>query len=191
MKRLIAFLLHPLRHIKWWYLAIVILVFAPLSVYALRQNSITMGELKQNVVRTDEIGDGSREALLELQSYVFNHMNTSTEVELAERYARDVSKAQQKAAAANGNRDLYAQAEAKCNVAGVPGVTRAGCVQEFISSRTTSADNPKPVDLPEPTLYKFDFVAPKWSPDLAGLSILIVFTSLFIVAGKMLHKAVS
>jgi len=80
--------------------------------------------------------------------------------------------------AANGN--IYTTAQAECEKqfpAGVSGSGRIGCIEQYVSNNGV-AENPIP-----DALYKFDFVSPRWSPDAAGISLLLggVFFLLFVV----------
>jgi hypothetical protein len=87
-----------------------------------------------------------------------------------------VRKAQEKAAAASGNTALYVEAEANCKQRAVPLTIIAQCVQDYVAARTSSA-NPAPATTVPKELYTNDFISPKWSPDLAGWSVIV--TSIF------------
>jgi hypothetical protein len=58
------------------------------------------------------------------------------------------------------------------------GGPRVACVTQYVDTRTVH-EQPIPDDL-----YKFDFVSPGWSPDLAGWSLLAagVFFLLFVLS---------
>ena len=95
-------------------------------------------------------------------------------VQLKYRYDRLVAdqKAQQPANAA-----LTTEAQNYCE-AQIPSgrsLNRIDCIQNYILSHGT----PVTVSIPD-SLYKFDFVPPVWSPDLAGFSLLI--TAVLVLA---------
>ena len=94
-------------------------------------------------------------------------------IQLKYTYERLVAKEKAKVAATNKN--LSSKATAFCEAQYPAGQirARAQCVQEFI---TTHAVEEK--SIPK-ELYQFDFVSPRWSPDLAGFSLL--FSGLFLL----------
>ena len=98
-------------------------------------------------------------------------------------------------ATANGNEDLYNQAQKYCEQAipsGFSGKYRLSCIQAFVKERTLS---PNTVETIPKNLYQFDFVSPRWSPDLAGWSLLFVFliplTVLSITAFMLITRALA
>jgi hypothetical protein len=106
-------------------------------------------------------------------------------IQLKYTYERLVAAANAGASAnASGNQDLYNQAQKYCETAiptGVSGSYRLSCIQAFVKERTL---NPTSTNIIPKNLYQFDFVAPKWSPDLAGWS--LVATVLLLLTGVFL-----
>jgi len=84
---------------------------------------------------------------------------------------------------AQTNTQLYTEAQHYCeqqNPVDFSGHNRVPCIEQYVSSRSPDA-----VQLPAipDALYKFSFATPKWSPDLAGWSLVIGVVSvlLFVV----------
>jgi hypothetical protein len=82
------------------------------------------------------------------------------------------------------NTQLYTDAQQYCeqqDPTDFSGHNRVPCIEQYVAARTPDA-----VQLPAipDALYKFSFVTPTWSPDLAGWSLIATALSglLFIVA---------
>lgn len=163
--------------INAWYFLAVAVIFLGIAVYGLRQNYRTMNELRQAVITADQQGGNSEKALNELRSFVFTHMNTDLSsgpapikppIQLKAHYERLLAAEKERVKQANVG--VAAQAEAVCQnqfPGQGPNVGRVTCVQNYIA-----ANAPKEKQIPS-ELYKFDFSSPAWTPDLAGISLLI------------------
>lgn len=175
-----------LRPIHHWYLGMACLAFALIGVFALRNNNLEMIRLRNEVIAADEKGDGVEEALYRLRKHVYSHMNTSLSddsgiyppVQLTKTYERLLDSERQRVS--SFNKKVLDDAVALCEQKFPAGELRNGrvqCVQDYVSSNTIS-ENQIPKEL-----YQFDFVSPKWSPDLAGLSLLAssLFFFLFLI----------
>jgi hypothetical protein len=185
-KRQIHHFYTNLRQIKPMYLLIATLLFAAISIYALRQNNFKMIELRQAVITADEQNGDVETALQELREHVHGHMNTNLAsgdfaikppIQLKARYERLVAQEQDNIKKAN--EAVTKQGEAICAAqfpAGGYNAPRVACIQEYVAVNAGKTD-PVPDEL-----YKFDFISPRWSPDLAGWSLLItVLLALFLV----------
>lgn len=176
-----------LKPFRAWPLLLAGVLFLALGVYGLRQNNYKMIELRQAVVKADEAGGNVEKPLNKLRSFVHGHMNTDLSsgdfaitppIQLKHRY--------EKLAAAEAervkelNKDVQKQAESTCGQKH-PGAgfnsPRVACIAEYMRTNAVS-ENEVPSEL-----YKFDFVSPRWSPDLAGISLLLAgfFFFLFII----------
>jgi len=124
---------------------------------------------------TDQAGGDVETALNELRSYIYTHMNTEIggpngiypPIQLKGTYERLV--ANEKARVNEANDLLYPEAQAYCEAngnQGFSGINRTECNAEYIDKYGTKA---KEV---EEAYYKYDFVAPRWSPDQAGFGLL-------------------
>lgn len=157
------------------------------GVIALRQNNLTAIELRDNVLRVDQENGDVEAALRQLRSHVYKHMNSDLSggtnniaqpIQLKYRYERLVTAEKQRVSAENTK--IYNDAQQVCerlNPTGLSGRGRIPCIEEYVSSRSI-----KEQPIPD-GLYKFDFIAPRWSADLAGLSLAlaILFVLLFLV----------
>jgi len=160
-------------------------VSAVVSVYALRQNNLTMVRLRDAVYEADKNGGDVNQALNDLRQHVYSHMNTNLSngdnaikppIQLRYTYERLTSEAQK---AAN-DEGLYTEAANYCQAripasVSVSGRSRVSCVQDYILSHGGKQANQVPT-----ALYQFDFVSPSWSPDLAGWS--LALTVIFFLA---------
>lgn len=187
-----------LRPIKTSYLftALVLCVFV--HVAALRANNIRMAELRDAVYVADEQGEGVEQALQNLRAHVNNHMNTKLDdgkgiyppVQLKYTYERLVQAEQDRVSAANAQ--IYTEAQRYCetqNSTSFYGRDRVACIQNYVKSHGSETAKTIP-----DALYKFDFVSPRWSPDLAGWSLILAGLLLFLTilrfaAGKWLQSA--
>lgn len=172
-----------LRIVKVWYLVALTLFFTGLAVYGLRQNNFTMIRLREAVVQADKQNGDTEKALRELRQHVHGHMNTDLAsggvairppVQLKARYERLTNAEQARVDALN--QQVRAEGEAACAArfpAGGFNSPRVSCIQDYVSDNAH-----KPKSIPG-ELYKFDFVSPRWSPDLAGFSLLAA--GLFLV----------
>lgn len=181
-KRHIHHVLVGLRKISPWYFVIAIVISSAVSVISLRQNNIQALQLRDKVLQVDKDNGDVESALRDLRQYVYGHMNTQLAapggayppVQLKYRYDRLVAaqKAQQPS-----NATLATQAQNYCE-AQIPtgrSLYRIDCIQNYILTHGA----PVTTTIPD-ALYKFDFVPPLWSPDLAGWSLLLTAV-LFLV----------
>lgn len=134
-----------------------------------------MLELRQAVYTADERGEGVQPALVALQSYVVAHMNTQLDsgdnavyppIQLKATYDRLVVERSNKLAASNTQ--TYSAAQTYCeqqNPNDFSGRNRIPCIEEYVKDKGVVL-----TPIPD-ALYKFSFVSPTWSPDLAGWSL--------------------
>lgn len=168
------------RPIKPQYILLAAAVSSVIAVGALRHNSQTMADLRQQVYIADEQDGDVQGALSDLQKHVTAHMNTDLvtadgiypPIQLPYTYERLVRK--QAAANSTGtNEDLYTRAQEYCqnqNSADFSGRNRVPCIQQYIAD---NGSGDAPISQINPSLYQFNFVSPRWSPDLAGWSLLV------------------
>jgi hypothetical protein len=162
--------------IRPWYVLILFLISSGISVYALRQNNITMISLRNDVYRADKSNANVEQALVNLQSYVVSHMNTNLTtgnssvyppIQLSYTYERLVEASQAQSQAVNTQ--IYTNAQTYCqkiNPTDFSGHNRVPCIEQYVQSHGIIVPNLSP------SLYEFDFVSPTWSPDLAGWALL-------------------
>lgn len=146
-----------------------------------------MIQLRNDVYQADKNNGNVEQALQNLRSYVVNHMNTALAsgpdavhppIQLKYTYDRLMTAENQQVQATNAH--VYTDAETYCQQAipnGFSGRYRLGCIDSYVTSHGATAQT-----IPR-NLYEFDFVDAKWSPDLAGWS-LVVTTILLVVAAS-------
>lgn len=164
-----------------YFLAITI-VFALISIFALRANNQHMIELRDKVYAADKDNKDVVVPLKNLQSYVTTHMNTNLNagptpvyppIQLKYTYERLIRA--QGDAVGSANAKMYTEAQAYCeqqNSTDVSGRNRVPCIEQYVQQH-----NPARLPQVPDALYKFAFVTPKWSPDLAGWSLVITVLS--------------
>lgn len=165
------------RPIKPQYFLIIAVVFGLISVYALRQNNFNMIKLRSAVFQADEHDGNTEAALHNLRAYVYAHMNTNLAggdntiyppIQLKYSYDRAIAANQQ---SSPDNAQIYNDAQTECEKQfprGLSGSGRIPCIAQYVSSHGIQEEATIPV-----SLYEFDFVSPRWSPDLAGWSMVI------------------
>lgn len=185
-KRYLHHLWVTIREVKVWYLAIPFLICLAVAVIALRQNNLHMITLRQRVYDADKQGQHVEEALSNLREYVHGHMNTSLDtqtgvyppIQLKYTFERYQAAEQNRVKLANDG--VYSQAQQTCEAAipaGFSGRGRVGCIENYVATHTVVAKT-----IPD-ALYKFDFVTPALSFDVAGIATILatIFALLLIV----------
>ncbi len=150
------------------------------TVNSLVSNSREAKRRYDALIAVDQSGGDVEQALTDLRSYIYAHMNTRIgsptgtypPIQLKGTYDRLMQAEQAKLEAVNET--LYNQAQAECEKqfpGGLSGRGRIPCITDYVTS--------KGVKLTEiPTgLYQFDFVSPTWSPDAAGIGLVLTAIS--------------
>lgn len=160
--------------IKPWYFLVVVILFGAISLVSLRHNNEHMLHLRDAVYAADKNSGDVEGALRTLRQYVYAHMNTSLAsganavhppIQLKYTYER-LQQAQQ-STLGQGNSTLYTQAQDYCEGQSEVGSDVISCIQQYAVDHGA-----KLATIPD-SLYKFDFTSSKWSPDLAGWSIVL------------------
>lgn len=171
---------------SWLFLGLALL-FLVVGTFAIRQNNLKSIQLRDELLAADEANGDVETALNKLREHIYSHMNANLSsgslqqpIQLKYRYERLVE-AQQQANA--GSNDIYAQATSYCEALFPAGSLREGrvpCIEQYLAQH--GGVQTQASDIPD-SLYKFDFVSPRWSPDLAGWSLLLsgVFFGLFLI----------
>jgi hypothetical protein len=191
-KRHLHHLWTKIRTVKPGYIAAVLVVSALLTVFALRSNNLHMVQLKDAVYQADKDNGDTQKALQNLQVYVVSHMNTNLStgpdavyppIQLKYTYDRLVQA--ESDALARTNSQLYNDAQHYCesqNSTDISGRNRVPCIQQYVK------DHGQPLRTIVDSLYKFDFVSPVWSPDLAGWSIVATVVSALSLTALLLLR---
>lgn len=152
------------------------LVFGLLFITGMVRNGNEAVIRYEKLVAVDKAGGDVETALNELRSYIYGHMNTEIgggqnsiypPIQLSGTYTRLVDKEQARVDDANSN--LYSKAQDYCETTGSQGFSgrnRLTCIDTYIDENGTK------IQTIDGSFYKYDFVAPRWSPDLAGFSLL-------------------
>lgn len=171
--------------INTWYFFGLFMLFLIIGVVAVRHNNIRSIELRDAVIKADEENGDTESALRDLRKHMYSHMNAGLSsgslqqpIQLKFRYERLVEAEKQKS---GDSQQVYADAQKYCEERFGQGSLREGrvpCVQEYVSQHSSGQVS----QIPD-SLYKFDFVSPRWSPDLAGWSLLLagIFLALFLI----------
>ena len=183
--------IRQLQHIKTWQLIILLILFGFVAAIFLRLNNIGMVQRRDAVLAADKAGDALaiQGRLYELQRYVSSHMNADMgTIYLENTYKRD-SQATIDAASADGNKNgnIYKKAQEVC----APRFTHytqayLQCTVDYLSQYAPANDPSSTVTLPKADAYRHSFVAPLWSPDFAGFSVLICLLILVMIIGRFL-----
>ncbi len=174
-------MLRSFHIIKPKYILVVAGVSCLVCINALRTNNLTMVHLRAQVYQADKDNSDVRSALTKLQHYVTSHMNTDLTpgrnpvyppIQLKYTYERLQTAAGRQAS----NEQVYNDAQKYCeqlNPTDFSGRNRVPCIADYVSKHGAAAAQPIP-----DSLYKYDFISPTWSPDLAGWSMV---TTLLLV----------
>ncbi len=181
-KRHLHHLWTKVRWIKPWYFLVLAIISSVICVFALRANNQHMIVLRDAVYTADKDNTDVQTPLKALQAYVTSHMNTDLNTgkstvypPIQLKYTYDRLKQAQTDQLAKANTDIYSQAQAHCeaqNSTDVSGRNRVPCIEQYVQSHTTQ---PLP-SIPD-ALYKFSFVTPRWSADVAGWSMVVAILS--------------
>lgn len=196
-KRYLHHLWTRIRPIKVWYLLAALLIVLGVHIAALRGNNMGMVELREAVYQADKDSGDVEKALQDLRAYVGGHMNTDLDsgtgvyppIQLKYTYERLVQAEQDRVDAVNSQ--VYTDAQKHCEAlypGSFSGGPRVPCIEQYVKANGTSERSIQDAQ------YKFDFVSPAWSPDLAGWTrvfsiILLSLAVIRLILGRLLKAA--
>ena len=161
--------------LNYWLYFTVAVFFGVIAVYSLRANNLGAIRLRNQVLAVDKANGDVEAALRELRTYVYSHMNANLSsgtnvyppVQLKYRYDRLVSAEKERVAAQTTK--VYTDAQKHCERknSDFSGRNRVPCIEAYVTSRSVTE---QPINQ---DLYKFDFASPTWTPDVAGISLLL------------------
>lgn len=168
-----------IRAVHPWYFLVATIVLGAICLVSLRHNNEQMVRLRDAVYAADKANGDVEGALRDLRSYVYGHMNTSlasgpnaVHPPIQLKYTYERLQAGQQQALGQNNAGLYNQAQQYCDQQGnLAAGDLINCIDNYAASRGVRLTT-----IP-PSLYKFDFTAAKWSPDLAGWSLVFAVIS--------------
>jgi hypothetical protein len=171
-------------------IVVLLIISSIITLLSLRQNNLTAIKLRDSVLSADEKGGDTEKALRVLRQYTYSHMNTDLTsgassvqhpVQLKFTYDRLVQA--EKDRVSKVNEKIYAEAQAICEKRfpiGLSGSGRIPCIEDYVSQNGTRE---QPI---QDSLYKYNFVSPQWSPDLAGISLVVSVFLLILLIGKLI-----
>jgi hypothetical protein len=114
-----------------------------------------------------------------MNTQIGSELGVKPPIQLKATYERLVAQEKEKAIESN---DLYAEAQSYCESTqpgGFSGRNRLDCITAYVDENGVVSE----AKTVEEDLYKFDFVPPRWSPDLAGFSIIlaVIFGITFLI----------
>lgn len=199
-KRKIRHRLKVIGRLKTWQLLVILFMMVIVSATLLRLNSLGMVERRSAVIAADEKGDrpALRTSIAELQTYISHHMNTSLAggLYLAKTYERDRDAALAAAeSTTNPNSIIYQQASIECRQRWKGGVASfrndyVQCVVEKVGTLTPQSDPTANLKLPKADAYRISFASPLWTPDIAGLSVLICIVLILLIVVRLITLVV-
>ncbi len=160
-----------------------------LSVFFLRQNNVHMIRLRNLALQADEQNKDVPQAMTNLRNYIAAHMNTGMGeqgIYLEHSYQRSYAAAiQQAEQEINAGATIYRQADSDCQNS----YDKATLFTEYVQCVTdkVSASNVPvgPVTPPPSDLYRFNFVSPAWSSDVAGFVLLATVLAGVLLVGRI------
>lgn len=185
-KRQIKKNLRRLQRVRTWQLLVLLVLSAFIAATFLRLNNIGMAQRRAAVLAADKSGDVDtiQSRLYDLQRYAAEHMNASTDAfYLESQYKRDVQERVEEAKRqGNPNGNINAKAEAACKPKfTVWSQAYVQCFTEELAKYPPSPDPAQNVKLPSTSLYRYSFASPLWSPDFAGLFVLVTLAILLMI----------
>ena len=170
-KRFLHHLWTRIRPVRTLYLALAFVAVAGCAALALRNNYVTMTQLRSDVYKADQANAGVEQALQSLRTFVGSHMNTNLAtndgvyppIQLKYTYSRLQQAEQDRVNAANSQ--IYTDAQHTCEAqypGSFSGGPRVPCIEQYVKDHNNSVRT-----IPD-AMYKFSFASPTWSPDAAG-----------------------
>jgi len=166
------------RQAKPWYFLAAFIIFGVICLASLRHNNEEMVRLRDTVYTADENGGNVEGALRNLREYVYGHMNTSlasgpnaVHPPIQLKYTYERIEQTQESALGQGNSALYQAAQSYCEGQSNVGSEVIACIQQYATAHGVQLA-PVPA-----SLYEFDFVSARWSPDLAGWTLVLTLLS--------------
>lgn len=146
-----------------------------------------MVKLRDAVLLADKENKDIEAPLQELRQYVYSHMgadmtkgDNAVRPPIQLKYEYDRLVAAEKKRVGSGAKNIQSDATRICEARFPAGQfkERVTCVQNYIATHKVEAERSIPREL-----YQYDFVAPLWSPDITGWSLVVasLFFLLFII----------
>lgn len=184
-----------LQRVKTWQLLIMLVLMLFVAAALLRLNNVGMLQLRDAVLSADKSGSETAISnnLATLQRYSASHMNADTGTFYLEgQYKRNSQDIVDAATAASGDgSSVYAKADEVCR----PQFTHYSpaylqCFSSEVDKYPAASMPVDKVQLPDPSLYAHSFISPRWSPDFAGLAVLICAVIIAVIIGRLVSLGI-
>jgi hypothetical protein len=184
--------------VRTWQLVLILILGVFVSATFLRLNNIGMIQRREAVVSADKSGDAAvlQNRLLDLQRYAAAHMNADTGIiYLQESFNRAWRAIQDNAEQQNaaGGDNIYKKIEdevcgpqARANGWRWPNANYIACQRNELAKYPESQKLINQVNPPNKELYRHDFIAPMWSPDFAGFSVLFCLLLIVVIIARFI-----
>lgn len=165
---------------------IVVILSGTICLVSLRHNNEQMVHLRDAVYVADRDNGNVESTLRDLRIYIYGHMNTSlasgpnaVHPPIQLKYTYERLQQTQESTLGEGSSALYQKAQSYCEQQTDVGSEVISCIQQY------ATDHGVKLTVVPDDLYKFDFTSAKWSPDLAGWSLVLTvfFFVCFLVSG--------
>lgn len=186
-------ILKSIKNIKVWQLLIILLALSLLAIIFLRLNNLEASELYEDLKAADKTGEVARvqKSAKKFQNYVANHMNTSfPRLPLQTLYDAAVQKALDTARPAEVSSTVYQKATEDCIPDRLSGGSKAWarCVREKVgASDSTGFLEAESIS---PDAYYIEYASARWSPDAAGITLLICFLVSMIIIVRIMFAVI-
>ncbi len=190
-KRQVRRNIRRLQHVKTWQLVVLLVLVGFIAATFLRLNNIGMLQRRDAVLQADKTGDPEaiKARLFDLQRYVSSHMNADMgSIYLEDQYKRDSQQIIDGASGGeNPNGNIYKKAQEVC----APRFTHytqayLQCTKDYVGQYAPANDPSSVVSLPKADAYRYSFVSPLWSPDFAGLAVLVCLLILLMIFARLI-----
>lgn len=194
-KRQVRRSIRQLQHVKTWQLLILLILGLFVAATFLRLNNIGMTQRREAVLQADRDGASAQVLqgrLYDLQRYVASHMNASMgTIYLENEYKRATQAAISGATDSdNPNGNVFKKAQEVC----APKYANLGhyslayqqCVIDQLNNYPSASQLTSSLALPKADAYRYSFVAPLWSPDFAGFSVLACILILLMIIVRLI-----
>jgi hypothetical protein len=157
-------------------LGVASLLLLIVALFSAQADNSKVQRMVDTVVTTDITAPSSSASevvtVTTIKSYVHEHLGTHATFTLKGSYQRAVTAAQAAASSQGANAQIYAAAQAACG-GKTDSITQAKCNAQYLSQHLVSVTTPAPVAAPKIADYNNNYRAPIWTPDLAGILLLI------------------
>lgn len=180
-----------------WQLVLILLLFSFVVAILLRLNNTGMVSRREAVKSADQEANPelSRARLAELRRYTSQHMNSSTgRFFLEGQYKRDAEAIIERAkleANKSPHGNVYKKASEVCDPKfRYYSAPYFQCYMNELAKYPAAQYGSTEVKLPNPNAYQIEFVAPRWTPDFAGFSLVVWFMIALVVVLRCLSKLI-